>query len=327
MDKPLVFLGAGGHARVLLEIARVTGRRVHGWVVPDISAGVEVSGYPVLGNDETLVDKLADEFDLVNAVGSTSSLIRRREVFEKFSKRGFGFPHLIHPSAVIAAGVRMEEGIQIMAGVVLQPGVHIGRNTIVNTRSSIDHDGEIGDHVHIAPGVTISGGVTIQEGVHVGAGATIIQGLTIGSWSLVGAGSLVIRSVGERQMVTGAPARVAKTLRDWKRVLVSPEASIRMVIETIDREAFRIALVVDEKSVLLGTVTDGDIRRAVLANVPLSKKIASIMNKDPVVANEKESREKVISLMKERNLYQIPILDRQGRVIGLELLENSMVGC
>jgi UDP-perosamine 4-acetyltransferase len=99
------------------------------------------------------------------------------------------------------------EGVQIMAGTVVQPGSKIGDNTILNTRSSVDHDCEIGAHVHIAPGVTLSGGVRVHDDAHIGAGAVLIQGVEVGASSLVAAGSVVIHAVPANTRVAGMPAR------------------------------------------------------------------------------------------------------------------------
>ena len=94
-----------------------------------------------------------------------------------------------------------------MAGVVIQPGSRIGKNSIVNTKASVDHDCIIGDHVHISPGVTLSGGVTVGSTVHIGSGATIIQGMRIGDNCLVAAGAVVISPLLDSVTVAGVPAK------------------------------------------------------------------------------------------------------------------------
>jgi len=321
--KPLIFLGAGGHSRVLLDIATLRGFKVLGFSVPDKSES-EIMGYPVLGNDDNILSRDPSEALLVNGLGSIVSLERRFEVYDRFSRNGFHFATLIHPSAVVAEGCDLGEGVQVMAGAIIQPGSSVGENSIVNTRAAIDHDCIIGSHVHVCPGVTLSGGVKIGTCAHIGTGATIIQSLTVGEWSLVGAGSVVIRNVGNRQMVVGVPAKVVKTMRDWKKLLVSPSASIREVIDVINREAMQIALVVDESNHLLGSVTDGDIRRALLADSSLEVPISSVMNTRTITLKEKANRNIVLAFMRDNHVHQIPIVDNQKRVVGLELLENLL---
>ena len=82
-----------------------------------------------------------------------------------------------------------------MAGVIIQPGVKIGRNTIVNTGSIVDHDCTISDNCHIAPGVILNGGVSIGKNTHVGTGSSIIQSINIGSNSSIAAGSVIYKDV------------------------------------------------------------------------------------------------------------------------------------
>jgi UDP-perosamine 4-acetyltransferase len=77
----------------------------------------------------------------------------------------------------------------------------------VNTSSSIDHDCRIGAHVHVAPGVTLSGGVEVGDGTHIGTGACVIQRIRIASHCFVAAGAVVVRDVAMNAKVAGVPAR------------------------------------------------------------------------------------------------------------------------
>ncbi|MGE5397974.1 MAG: acetyltransferase [Chitinophagales bacterium] len=205
MKIPVIVIGSGGHARVLLDILQLLAVPVIG--VTDIIPR-QIPGAPYLGNDEAILDYRTDAIQLVNGLGSVNSTRKRRLVFERFSLAGFSFASLIHPSATISPGVRIAEGGQVMAGAVLQPGSNIGANTIVNTRASIDHDCDIGSHVHLAPGVTLSGGVRVGDETHIGTGAVVIQSVKIGSSCLIGAGSLVLKDIPPGSIAYGSPARV-----------------------------------------------------------------------------------------------------------------------
>jgi acetyltransferase-like isoleucine patch superfamily enzyme len=99
------------------------------------------------------------------------------------------------------------DGAQIMAGAILQTGVRVGRNVIVNTRAVIDHDSCLADHVHVATGAILAGGVKVGEASHIGAGATVIQEITIGRAVLVAAGAVVVSDVADDASVAGIPAR------------------------------------------------------------------------------------------------------------------------
>jgi UDP-perosamine 4-acetyltransferase len=166
-----------------------------------------ISGIGVMGNDEVILNYPASTVQLVNGIGSTGSTANRRSLFEDFKKRGYAFATVIHPSAVISNDVKTAEGGQIMAGAVIQTGSSIGKNTIVNTRVSIDHDCSIGDHVHLAPGAILSGEVQVGDMAHIGTGAVVIQGVKVGAGSVVGAGAVVIENVPDNTTVVGIPAK------------------------------------------------------------------------------------------------------------------------
>lgn len=111
-------------------------------------------------------------------------------------------------------------------------------------------------------------------------------------------------------------------MKDWKKTLVSAETSIRETIKTIDESALQIALVVDANNHLLGTVTDGDIRRSILKGVLLEQPVHLIMNAKPVVASDNISRSNILSLMRKKMLHQIPIVDTDGKIVSLLSFES-----
>ncbi|WP_345866580.1 nucleotidyltransferase family protein [Shewanella algae] len=111
--------------------------------------------------------------------------------------------------------------------------------------------------------------------------------------------------------------------KDWRKILLNSQASLLEALALIDREALRLALVVDESDQLLGVLTDGDIRRAILAQINLSSPISQVMNRKPVTANQKQSRSDILSLMKQRSILSVPIVDAQNRLLGLETWEKT----
>ena len=207
MRMPVIVIAGGGHARVLISTLLLQGRNVLGFTDPD-EKNLNVLGVARLGDDGEIGRYRADEVRLVNGVGSVKSASQRKQIYERFRQRGYGFESVVHPSAVVAPDVEIADGVQIMAGAVVQCGSRLGANTIVNTRAGIDHDCEIGAHVHIAPGVTLSGEVRVGEGACIGIGASIIQGVVIGANSVVGAGAVVLQDVLPGVTVMGVPARV-----------------------------------------------------------------------------------------------------------------------
>ncbi len=108
----------------------------------------------------------------------------------------------------------------------------------------------------------------------------------------------------------------------WRKTLVQPTATIRKAIEKIDTNATQIALVVDEHGRLLGTVTDGDVRRGLLSGISLDDTVGHIMNINPTVAHRNQSSQSILTLMRDKTLYQIPVVDEHGVVTGLEVLKT-----
>lgn len=108
----------------------------------------------------------------------------------------------------------------------------------------------------------------------------------------------------------------------WKDVLINPHTTIMKAIEIIDAGSLQIALVVDASNKLLGTVSDGDIRRAILKGVDLGRPVSEIMFLEPTVASCQEGRDSILKTMKTRQLRQIPLVDQQGCVVGLDLWDE-----
>ncbi|MFZ3091395.1 MAG: acetyltransferase [Nitrospirota bacterium] len=207
--KKIILLGGGGHARVLIDlIIGCSEYDIAGILDPQIEKGTEVSGIIVLGSDDML-SELFDRGikDVCIAVGSIKDNNKRWMLYEKVKQIGFSVPALIHPKAVIAGDLQISEGVQIMAGSVIQTGSSIGENTIINTGAVIDHDNKVGRHVHICPGAVVSGGCIINDSAFIGAGATVIQGIRIGKNAIVAAGSVVINDVPDNSTVIGVPAK------------------------------------------------------------------------------------------------------------------------
>lgn len=113
--------------------------------------------------------------------------------------------------------------------------------------------------------------------------------------------------------------------KNWQNTRVAPTDSIRDTIQIIDQSSLQIALVIDEKGCLLGTATDGDIRRAILKGISLDAAIHSIMNASPTVAQAHDSTEQVLALMQHTRKHQIPILNSQGIVVDLAILESLLL--
>lgn len=112
---------------------------------------------------------------------------------------------------------------------------------------------------------------------------------------------------------------------NWQKVVISPTTTIREALEVIDKEALRVALVVLGCDTLVGVVTDGDVRRGILQGIELSSPVSAIMNNNPVSANISLSSNELKALMQARKILSLPIIDDDGKLMGLKTLYDTLV--
>jgi sugar O-acyltransferase (sialic acid O-acetyltransferase NeuD family) len=206
--KPIVILGGGGHARVVIDALRCAGHTIAGVIDPKPEVAQSLpKGVTWLGKD--LSQARAADVDLAIGVGSLDVGAKnpRPRLFLEAKAGGFQILSFRHPSAIVAADVELGEGSQVMAGAILQPGLRTGVNCILNTGVRVDHDCRLGDHVHVAPGVVLSGMVEIGDGSHLGTGAIVIQTIKIGVEAMIAAGAIVTRDVPAQARVAPGPQR------------------------------------------------------------------------------------------------------------------------
>jgi len=206
----IIFLGGGGHAKVLIELINNSGKlEIIGVLDSEKKKGTKVLNVYILGTDNLLGELYSKGIrNVCIAVGSIKENDKRKMLYDKVKQMGFLIPSLIHPRAFVSDFLNISEGVQIMAGAIVQTGAVIGENTIVNTGAVIEHDCIIGKNVHICPGSVICGGTVIGDNSFIGAGTTVIQGIKIDKNVIIGAGSVVIKDVPAGVIVTGVPVKI-----------------------------------------------------------------------------------------------------------------------
>jgi UDP-perosamine 4-acetyltransferase len=204
----VVVIGAGGHAKVIIELLRAAGEyEIYGCTDP-AAKDASVLDVPVLGTDEILIALPGLGIRLaMPAIGDNAA---RLAAARSARELGFGWANAIGPRATISPSARLGHGIAIMNGAVVNAGTRIADLAIINTGTVVDHDCDIGEAAHIGPGSTLAGKVIVGAGAFVGAGSTVIPGVRIGEGAVVGAGSVVIRNVSPRSVVGGVPAKPLK---------------------------------------------------------------------------------------------------------------------
>ena len=207
---PVIGFGAGGHAKVVIEILRsMPDYEIVGLLDTRIERGANVLGVEVLGDDSLMAE--LKERGIEHAfigVGSVGDSQPRRQLYEKVVGFGFQIVAAINAAAVVSITAQIGVGPTIMAGAIVNADAVIGDNVIVNTGAIVEHDCVIGDHTHIATGARLAGGVHVGPGSHIGIGAVVRQEIKIGAGAIVGAGAVVVRDVPDGMTVLGVPAKI-----------------------------------------------------------------------------------------------------------------------
>jgi len=204
LNKPVIILGGGGHASVLVDILRLNSVEIIGVSDPAYLKGELVFGDIPVINDEVILEKYSyNKVSLINGIGPSPKSRRREIINEKFIDVGYEFSSVIHPSALIAKSALLESGAQIMAGVIIQSRSTVSQNSVINTGAVIDHDCFIGKYSHIAPGAVICGNVNAGSSVFIGAGATVIENLSLEEGALVAAGTTLRKNLLKEEIYYG----------------------------------------------------------------------------------------------------------------------------
>jgi sugar O-acyltransferase (sialic acid O-acetyltransferase NeuD family) len=201
----VVVIGAGGHAKVVLEaLWAMDAFEVVGLLDPS-TASLEVLGAPILGGDELLPELYAQ--GVMSAVVAIGSNDRRQRIGQELIAMGFALPVVVHPTAFISPSATIAQGAVVMARAVVGTMAIIGELAIINTGAIVEHDNRIGQFVHVCPGVVLAGGVRIGDRALLGVGSSVRPDISIGNDSIIGAGSVVVANVPPGTTVAGSPAR------------------------------------------------------------------------------------------------------------------------
>jgi sugar O-acyltransferase (sialic acid O-acetyltransferase NeuD family) len=186
----VVLIGAGGHAKAIVEIIRARGDRLVGYLDPKPSTWLDAPHFPPAAGFDDRRASIVIGFGAV----SPEHLQHRLNVLDEWINRGFAAPAVVHASAAVSNSARLEPGVTILAKAVVQPNAVVGRGAIVNTGAIIEHDTVIGAGTHVAPGAIVLGDVKVGACAMIGAGAVVLQQSKIPPGTLVKATQLAGRT-------------------------------------------------------------------------------------------------------------------------------------
>ncbi|MDB2607174.1 acetyltransferase [Zobellia sp.] len=207
--KNIVIIGASGHGGMVLDCILKEGRyNVVGFVDSFKKKGIKKYGLNVLGTELDL-PYLIYRLNIQGAIVAIGNNWTRKNMVDKINSI---VPFLqvitvVHPSAIIGAGVTIGKGTFIAPGAIINANSQMGEYCILNTNSSLGHDGNMEDFSSISSGVCTGGNLSLGQYSAISLGANIIENITIGEHSLIGAGSLVTKNVAPYVLSFGIPAR------------------------------------------------------------------------------------------------------------------------
>lgn len=207
LKKPVIVLGAGGHAKILIDIIQVSSQYYVEAIIGNIDEEIDtLMGYSVLKGDHHLTQFFEKGIrNVAIGIGGYTNNEKRKEIYLRLKSEGFDIVNLIHPSAIISSSVSLGDGVVIFAGVILNAEVEVGNNVIIATGSTIDHESKIESHVLVSAGVTIGAGNLVGEGALLALGSKVISRVNIGSGALIAAGSVVVCDVASNSKIYGVP--------------------------------------------------------------------------------------------------------------------------
>lgn len=192
--------GAGGHAKVIIDILKSQGKEINAIFDEDENIQ-ELLGFRVL-NPKVIASPI------IISIGNNK---KRKRIVDKINVE---YGVAIHTSSIISKTATIGLGTVVMQGAIIQTGTTIGRHCIVNTGATVDHCCELQDFVHISPNATLCGDVFIGEGTLIGAGSVVLPNIRIGKWSIIGAGSVVTKNIPDNVVAYGNYCKIIRKLKD-----------------------------------------------------------------------------------------------------------------
>lgn len=205
MSKPnLILIGAGGHAHACIDVIEQHGQySIAGLVGMQDEMHSRHLGYSVIATDGDLL-QLAEEYQYAFiSVGQIQSPANRIRLYRQATDLGFKIPNIIAPTAYISRHSSIGNGTIVMHEAVVNAGVNVGINCIINTRALLEHDARVEDHSHISTGAILNGEVKIGAGSFVGSGCIIKEGVSLGKGCVIGMGLSVRHSQADHARFVG----------------------------------------------------------------------------------------------------------------------------
>ena len=205
----LVIYGYGGHGLEVEELARVINIKEHRWekIIFIDDAKEKIDNEKIFSFEEIINKYSSKDIEFMTGIGEP---VIREKIYNKVKDKGYSFAILVHPSASVAESAILEEGTMVSHNAFISIKAHLLANTLIQPMASVHHECKVGRNSVVSTSAVMGGNSGLGYNSFIGLGASVKQGISVGNGSVVGMGAVVIKSVSDRVMVVGNPAKAIK---------------------------------------------------------------------------------------------------------------------
>lgn len=305
MKDKILLVGGGGHCKSVIDVILATNKyEIVGIVDMPEKIGQEVAGIKIIGADNDLPElrKIVDK--AIITVGFVTNNNARVKIYHKLKELNFILPVIISPLAYVSRYATIGEGTVVMHHALINANAKIGVNCIINTKSLIEHDAIVGDHSHISTAAVVNGGVVIADNTFLGSNATTIQTRTY-------KGFLQASNLHKGQKML---------LKDYQ---INQNTKIIDVLQLLEKNLHKILFVIDNNEKVIGTITDGDVRRYILKYDNLLGLAKEACQQNFLYIDPSKDKEQIYNLAQQQDIKAIPVLDDKHQLLEIIFIDDN----
>ena len=214
MNNPeIILVGGGGHCKSCIDVIESDNKyEIKGILDLPSEFGKKVLGYPVIGNDDDIVSFAKKGYSFLITVGHMGKTDLRKKLFNIIKSNGGKLPVIASSKAHVSKHSNIADGTIIMHNSIVNADTIIGENCIINSKSLIEHDVVIGGNCHISTNANINGNCKVGDDCFIASNSTLKNGIEIVGGSFVGIGSVVTKTIIDKGLYFGNPAKKLKSL-------------------------------------------------------------------------------------------------------------------
>jgi len=214
MNKPkIILVGGGGHCKSCIDVIESENKyTIKGVLDLPSELGKEVLGYTVIGNDDDIASFAKQGYSFLITVGHMGKPDLRKKLFNVIKSNGGKLPVIISAKAHVSKYSNIGSGTIIMHNAIVNADATIGENCIINSKALIEHDVVICNDCHISTNANVNGNCIVGDNCFIASNSTLKNGIEIVEGSFLGIGSVLTKSITEKAIYFGNPAKKIKSL-------------------------------------------------------------------------------------------------------------------